>query len=275
MKWIYAVLVLAGCSSGSVREPDPISERAPAAVFEDLVSKIDFEKFNALSFNGKLSEIQKITSVMKSQMRDRANPWYLILDNFDQCLKRVVTLSSDQWQTVSRIVACHNVMATLENQLQGMIIVEKESNLNQQGFKVLDRFRSGIDKNVREQFAAAERQASHKENDLFAKYLVAKNLAFNIDRNLRFFTNVNREERQKFSALMKRIYSRTWESVAADPNLRGTVDQLKKSFDWGLAQRRLKNLELPDSSEVEGTLDQFEKVTQVQVGFALLDRLFR
>lgn len=244
------ILGLVGCSTHQSGES--------TSVTSDITREVASVKSDLKDLQATIEKTRKIFPKL-------GNPRYYIFDHFVNRGREVVA-GKFQGQKLNeellKLVSAHKVMSEAGIYLNFSKIVDADSKEVTAGLTEMDRLVNQIRDQVENKFFVEDKEKAETSERLS----LVKALSERIGRYYKGFVKGDADK-----ASIKTMLG-VIKGLNAD-NAEFGYAQLKKNKGYKQARKILKNLNLPDSGEIDGASDAFEKVMSVQVSMEMISVL--
>lgn len=245
------------------------------------------DKIVDLSAYGRLELIKKHVEALVSTIKRQGNPRYYLLENFlfrtQKQMKQMLTSENQVMNQqvfvpqnreialkIIDIVAAYEVMNKAGIFLSFNKLLPEENEVTYQNFIQFDRAMGHYQDTIKEMVLQGtivkiedKESAYKKEVQELLGYLVTR-----IEYYYEDFLSKWKDRRN-----VKKLISKVRKLKRRPAKFDRRLSNLMKSRLWRRVSKKFENLELPESSSIEGSDEAFEKVMSVQVSATLLNEV--
>lgn len=280
MKRIWTLLTLVGLLLVS-----SCASHKRSGVFESKISRTAAsKKIVDLSAYGRLELVKKHVEALVKTIQKQGNPRYYLLENFlfrtqdqmkqmlsseTQAMNQQVFVPQDREIALKivDIVAAYEVMNKAGIFLSFNKLLPEEDEVTYQNFVQFDRAMGHYQDAIKD-MALQGTIVKIEDKESAYKTEVQELLGYLVTRIEYYYEDflTRWKDRRNVKRLIRKVRRLKRRPAKFDRKL----SNLMKSRLWKRVSKKLENLDLPDSSSIEGSDEAFEKVMSVQVSSTLL-----
>jgi len=281
LRYLILLIVLVSCATHS-----PQSNRSISSTSQNY-SNFDNNDLLNLESLEKVKYTESLIKKTYKEVENRSEPFYFIFKEFYfnsrkkiKKLKVILEktsseryvpfeLTDNEKRQFLEYITTYNNFNFLNQYLKNSLIVNQPSARTKRNLAVLDFIFSNSYSNIKEEYPKRKLSRMQKKLNLKYKYQSIRYLLSKVEKNIQYFLKTNKDLKLATivaNKIKKSSPTRSWSNYRR-------LKYLPRHYLYQRLKKKLSNLSLPESGEIEGGDRSFEIVMSVQLSLELIDYL--